>query len=251
MSIYYDPMISKFAVYGKDREQAIERMRRALMEYQIGGIKTTLGFFREVMEDPEFIAGRLDTGFIGERLDSLVPADEADQEIWETAASFLLDQEESPAAAAAGFRLNADPRRSVALTHHGETRAVEAVAGASGATGILVGEHLVLFEDGNAYEFALASRGTGHHHAHDGDIVAPMPGKVIAVDVAAGDQVTAGQRLLVLEAMKMEHALAAPFDGIVTELAVSAGSQVQVEAVLAVVEANPPRDGEVAAAKGG
>ena len=64
VSIYYDPMISKFAVYGKDRDQAIERMRRALMEYQIGGIKTTLGFFREVMDDPEFVAGRLDTGFI-------------------------------------------------------------------------------------------------------------------------------------------------------------------------------------------
>jgi len=64
VSIYYDPMISKFAVYGSDREQAIERMRRALMEYQIGGIKTTLPFFREVMNDPEFIAGNLDTGFI-------------------------------------------------------------------------------------------------------------------------------------------------------------------------------------------
>jgi acetyl-CoA carboxylase biotin carboxylase subunit len=57
-------MISKFAVYGADREQAIERMRRALMEYQIGGIKTTLLFFREVMNDPEFVAGNLDTGFI-------------------------------------------------------------------------------------------------------------------------------------------------------------------------------------------
>lgn len=64
VSIYYDPMISKFAVYGKDREHAIERMRRALMEYQIGGIKTTLPFFREIMDDPEFVAGRLDTGFI-------------------------------------------------------------------------------------------------------------------------------------------------------------------------------------------
>lgn len=64
VSIYYDPMISKFAVYGKDRQQAIERMRRALMEYQIAGIKTTLGFFREVMDDPEFVAGDLDTGFI-------------------------------------------------------------------------------------------------------------------------------------------------------------------------------------------
>lgn len=64
VSIYYDPMISKFAVYGKDRTQAIERMRRALREYQIGGIKTTLPFFREVMEDPDFISGSLDTGFI-------------------------------------------------------------------------------------------------------------------------------------------------------------------------------------------
>ncbi len=64
VSIYYDPMISKFAVYGKDREQAIERMRRALQEYQVGGIKTTLPFFREVMNDPEFLAGNIDTGFI-------------------------------------------------------------------------------------------------------------------------------------------------------------------------------------------
>jgi 3-methylcrotonyl-CoA carboxylase alpha subunit len=62
-----------------------------------------------------------------------------------------------------------------------------------------------------------------------------MPGKVIAVDVTEGEAVTAGQRLMVLEAMKMEHALTAPFDGVVEGLGVSAGSQVQVEAVLAKV----------------
>ena len=62
--IYYDPMISKFAVYGKDRMQAIERMRRALDEYQVAGIKTTIPFFRKVMDDPEFVAGNLDTSFI-------------------------------------------------------------------------------------------------------------------------------------------------------------------------------------------
>jgi acetyl-CoA carboxylase biotin carboxylase subunit len=65
ISIYYDPMISKFAVYGKTRADAIDRMRRALQEYEIGGIKTTLPFFREVVEDQEFIEGKLDTGFIG------------------------------------------------------------------------------------------------------------------------------------------------------------------------------------------
>ena len=64
VSIYYDPMISKFAVHGRDRIEAIERMRRALSEYEVGGIKTTLPFFREVMTDPEFVRGELDTGFI-------------------------------------------------------------------------------------------------------------------------------------------------------------------------------------------
>ncbi|MGH9948737.1 MAG: acetyl-CoA carboxylase biotin carboxylase subunit [Pyrinomonadaceae bacterium] len=64
VSIYYDPMISKFAVWGRDRTEAIGRMKRALAEYQIGGIKTTLPFFREVVEDEVFVAGDLDTGFI-------------------------------------------------------------------------------------------------------------------------------------------------------------------------------------------
>jgi len=64
VSIYYDPMISKLAVYGKTREEAIDRLRRALREYEVGGIKTTLPFFQEIVEDEEFIAGNLDTGFI-------------------------------------------------------------------------------------------------------------------------------------------------------------------------------------------
>lgn len=64
VSIYYDPMISKLAVHGRDRTEAIDRMRRALAEYEVGGIKTTLPFFRELMDDEKFIAGELDTGFI-------------------------------------------------------------------------------------------------------------------------------------------------------------------------------------------
>jgi len=64
VSIYYDPMISKLAVYGKTREEAIDRLRRALREYEVGGIKTTIPFFQEIVEDEEFIAGNLDTDFI-------------------------------------------------------------------------------------------------------------------------------------------------------------------------------------------
>ena len=64
ISIYYDPMISKLAVWGRTRDEAIERLRRALDEYTVGGIRTTLPFFRRVVNDPEFRSGRLDTGFI-------------------------------------------------------------------------------------------------------------------------------------------------------------------------------------------
>lgn len=64
VTIFYDPMISKFAVHGRDRAEAIDRMRRALAEYEVGGIKTTLPFFCEIMDDEVFISGDLDTGFI-------------------------------------------------------------------------------------------------------------------------------------------------------------------------------------------
>lgn len=64
VSIHYDPMISKLAAWGRTREEAIDRLRRALGEYEVGGIKTTLPFFREIVRDQEFIEGRLDTGFI-------------------------------------------------------------------------------------------------------------------------------------------------------------------------------------------
>jgi acetyl/propionyl-CoA carboxylase alpha subunit len=64
VSIYYDPMISKLAAWGRTRDEAIARLRRALAEYNVGGIKTTLPFFREITRDAEFIAGQLDTGFI-------------------------------------------------------------------------------------------------------------------------------------------------------------------------------------------
>jgi 3-methylcrotonyl-CoA carboxylase alpha subunit len=83
-----------------------------------------------------------------------------------------------------------------------------------------------------------AIRGMPGHSAHDGDILSPMPGKIIAVEIAVGDSVTKGQKLLTLEAMKMEHTLVAPFDGTVAELSAVAGAQVQVEAVLARIEAS-------------
>jgi acetyl-CoA carboxylase biotin carboxylase subunit len=64
VSIHYDPLISKLAAWGRSRSESIDRLRRALDEYQVGGIKTTLPFFREIVRDEEFKSGQLDTGFI-------------------------------------------------------------------------------------------------------------------------------------------------------------------------------------------
>jgi 3-methylcrotonyl-CoA carboxylase alpha subunit len=77
------------------------------------------------------------------------------------------------------------------------------------------------------------------HGAHDGEIEAPMPGRVTAVEVKKGEKVAKGQRLLTLEAMKMEHAMTAPFDGTVAELAAAPGQQVTEGQLLVRVEAEP------------
>ena len=93
---------------------------------------------------------------------------------------------------------------------------------------------MVVFYEGQAYEFDRSSRGSVGAAAADGAILAPMPGKVTSVEVARAKRLPRGSGLLTLEAMKMEHGLVAPFDGVVAELNAKAGAQVQVDAVLAM-----------------
>ena len=96
----------------------------------------------------------------------------------------------------------------------------------------------MLFRGGQAFEFQVPGRGSkSSHGVHDGEIEAPMPGKVTAVEVSQGENVAKGQRLLTLEAMKMEHALTAPFDGTVAELSATAGAQVSEGQLLVRIQA--------------
>ncbi|MNS86126.1 Glutaconyl-CoA decarboxylase subunit gamma [compost metagenome] len=98
-------------------------------------------------------------------------------------------------------------------------------------------ERIVVFDDGDVIEFRRrkAAAGAGGS-ASDGGLRAPMPGKIVAAPAKVGDAVTKGQPVVVLEAMKMEHALTAPFDGVVAEFNVAVGDQVTDGAVLAVVK---------------
>ena len=239
ISPFYDPMVAKLVAWGHDRYEAIDLLTIMAEEVEVWPVKTNAAFLARALDDADFDAGQLDTGFIERKMDSLVPDETLSDKIWHAAATFELERYAGQLGVEpSGFRLNASKNDAIRIHHRDETRTVD-VSGTEpeiAATGITLGDEVIVFSGGDAYAFSSAARGTGAASAADGAILAPMPGKVIAVDVAEGDAVTAGQRLMVLEAMKMEHALTAPFDGIVAELNASEGGQVQVEAVLAVVE---------------
>ena len=240
ISPFYDPMIAKLIARGEDREEAIGELAAILDEVEVWPVRTNAGFLFNALLDDDFGNARIDTGFIERKLETLVTQAEADEFIRRGAAMVALAEiEEGPNGNLAGFRLNGAPRRSVALGTSGAFKTISLDDGpAAAVSGFTDAERVVTFYEGQAYEFALASRGSvGGHGASDGALIAPMPGKVTSVDVSAGERVAKGQRLLTLEAMKMEHAMLAPFDGVVAELNVSAGTQVQVDAVLARVEA--------------
>lgn len=238
ISPHYDPMVAKLVVWEKTRADAIEALADIAESVEVWPVKTNAAFLANALLEDDFVEAQLDTGFIERKLERLVGDDAPDDAIWQAAADFtVLDAIEENAPRPIGFRLNADPRVAASLFHKGESRTVDVIGerDAAHATGFVEDARTVVFADGQGFEFALESRGSGAAAAGSGAILAPMPGKVIAVDVAEGDRVTAGQRLMVLEAMKMEHALTAPFDGTVTELTATEGGQVQVEAVLCLV----------------
>ncbi|MCL6698064.1 acetyl/propionyl/methylcrotonyl-CoA carboxylase subunit alpha [Sphingomonas sp. NSE70-1] len=243
ISPFYDPMIAKLVARGDDRADAIAELAGILDEVEVWPVKTNAGFLFSALLDEDFGRARLDTGFIERKLDELVPDPEPDEAIWRGAAAVATaEDEEESLGDLTGFRLNSSPSLGVALGRGGKFQRVELEDGEplAAVSGFRDEERVVVFYEGQAYEFDRSSRGTVGAAAGDGAIIAPMPGKVTSVEVSKGDKVSKGQRLLTLEAMKMEHGLTAPFDGVVAELNAKAGAQVQVDAVLAKVEKEKP-----------
>jgi 3-methylcrotonyl-CoA carboxylase alpha subunit len=239
---FYDPMIAKVIGRGEDREEAILVLASALADAEVWPVRTNAAFLVNALDDEDFAEGRIDTGFIALKLETLVPPAEPDAIVWQAAGGIALaiDPEDPDAGLAglAGFRLNAPPAVRVALGHRGEQRVIDLREedGSAVLPGFRDGERVVVFDAGQAFEFSLTTRGSVGAAVGNGVILAPMPGKVTSIDVAEGEAVVTGQRLLTLEAMKMEHGLVAPFDGVVAELNAVAGAQVQVDSVLARVE---------------
>ncbi|MET0250615.1 MAG: acetyl/propionyl/methylcrotonyl-CoA carboxylase subunit alpha [Novosphingobium sp.] len=237
---YYDPMIAKLIVHRDTREEAIDNLAAVIRESEVWPLTTNLAFLYRLLTSA-FAEGPVDTGFIARGGEALLGPAEPPEEAWRSAARRVRTPAftgQGPWGRLRGFRLNAPEDCRVHVRHKAIGRTVDLADTEvhSCARVGTFGDTLVAFHEGAAWPFGLRVDGAGGGAASDGALLAPMPGKVIAVEVAAGDTVTKGQKLLTLEAMKMEHALTAPFDGTVAELNVVSGAQVQVEAVLARIE---------------
>ena len=237
---FYDPMIAKVIVHRDSRSEAIAGLRDALEDGEVAPLLTNAGFLYRLLGDADFARGTVDTGLIGRKLDQVAARPEPDAAELRRAAERLVGTGDfSVWGTPSGFRLNAPPQRTVRMSDQFGTLHSAALLDERPAEPWPPAAETTVCADGEHYRLRLArSEGSGAHSAHDGDILSPMPGKIIAVEVSGGQTVTKGQKLLTLEAMKMEHTLTAPFDGVVAELAAVAGAQVQVEALLARIEAS-------------
>ncbi|MDG2003638.1 MAG: acetyl/propionyl/methylcrotonyl-CoA carboxylase subunit alpha [Novosphingobium sp.] len=239
VSSYYDPMIAKYITHAATRDEAIFKLADYIPFVQIWPVITNSGFLHRLLVDPTFVEGDVTTGFISELPEDAFYGSDPDQSEINLAALNLSIQHGGPIGP---FRLNRRPMSRSWMTDRGHlyesnddplpSHLDEFTVAVADCDGVYVTTL------GRTWRFEPARQyGSGQHSAHDGDILSPMPGKIIAVEVAQGETVNAGQKLLTLEAMKMEHTLTAPFDGVVAELNAEAGGQVQVEALLARIEA--------------
>jgi acetyl-CoA/propionyl-CoA carboxylase biotin carboxyl carrier protein len=201
----YDPLIAKLVVHGVDREHARRRMLRALDEYEVGGVTTLLGFHRALLEHPCFVSGETCHGIV----ESKELAGRADQ----------LSHQKTTLAASPDGRLR---ERVSSVELDGRLYEVKA-----------------LVPEPPFAELARRRRertGRGAHHGAAKDaVVTPMQGTVLAVEVADGDDVHAGQVICIVEAMKMENEITAHRDGSVSELSIEPGQPVTTGQVICII----------------
>ncbi|CAN5186884.1 acetyl/propionyl/methylcrotonyl-CoA carboxylase subunit alpha [soil metagenome] len=268
ISPFYDPMIAKLIVWGKDRDVALAQMSKALSSYQIVGLASNIAFLKRLIESKPFASADLDTGLIERNQEELFPpVRAASLEQLSLAAASLLAAGRSASSASSdpwsdtsGWRMNATLQRRLDFSNDAGSCPVSIGYQNDGWTIRHGAEWHVLrlsAQDGNDFSIDLGNQavhGTvvrdnelfhvfsggahavltytdpmahaGQAEAEGGRLTAPMPGKIVALLVKAGDAVEKGAPLLIMEAMKMEHTIAAPGKGVVEELLYAVGDQV-------------------------
>ncbi|MFI2302557.1 acetyl/propionyl/methylcrotonyl-CoA carboxylase subunit alpha [Actinacidiphila glaucinigra] len=265
IGVHYDAMLAKVVAHAATRAQALRMLAGALERARVHGLVTNRDLLVRVLRDADFAAGRLSTAL----LDRLGPAPAEDEGAARLAALAAALADASGRHPLGGWRnvpsapqcktyraepggaeyevryrlgrdgLTAEGHPDVRLLERAPERVVLEVAGVRRAFEIAVyGDQVCVDGPLGSHRFTALPRFPDPvAQLAPGSLLAPMPGTVVRVaDVAVGDKVAAGQPLLWLEAMKMEHLVAAPADGVLTALHAEAGRQVDVGAVLAVVQ---------------
>ena len=266
ISPYYDSMIAKLIVHGDNREQALARLDESLAQLHIVGLSTNVQFLRHVVQSRSFAQADLDTALIPREEAVLFNQEKIGLPLAAAAAVALSLLEEKaqetddPFSKRDGWRSHGVALRRFEFEFHGEPAQaaltylhdgalrlavgdvdeVLVFAGSGGAVDIRFGEQRLgahIYRRGETV-FVFARQGAtqitvidqlahaGEAHGEAGRLTAPMPGKVVSFSVKAGDKVSKGQALAVMEAMKMEHTIAAPADGVVQEVLYAPGDQV-------------------------
>jgi 3-methylcrotonyl-CoA carboxylase alpha subunit len=280
ISPYYDSMVAKLIVHGDTRADALARMDKALGEFHIVGLQTNVQFLRYVVASESFAKADLDTALIQREAAVLFEQEKIGAPLAMAGAmAFTLQQEKAletadPFSRRDGWRSHGPVSRAFEFEFHGQPHKAQLTYQHEGslqlalngqllslhiepaADGLLVtlngqrahlqvyrlGEQVHLFSACGATQITvidlLAHAGVAQHEA--GRLTAPMPGKVLSFAVQAGDKVSRGQALAIMEAMKMEHTIAAPADGVVAEILYAPGDQVQEGAELLRLQAEPP-----------
>jgi len=268
VSTHYDPMLAKVVAWAPTRTEAAARLAAALATARLHGPTTNRDLLVRSLRHPAFLAGATDTAFFDRHgLAALAAplATDEETELAHLAGALALAAGRRRDAAVLGalpsgwrnvpsqlqrtafetgevsYRLTRDGlvgHPGVELVSAAPDEVVLAVDGVERRLAVAVhGDDLFVDGDGWAVALRALPRFPDPSAAvAAGSLVAPMPGSVVAVHVAAGDRVTAGQRLLVLEAMKMQHPVTAPADGVVVSVDVAVGAQVEAGAVLTVLE---------------
>jgi 3-methylcrotonyl-CoA carboxylase alpha subunit len=239
----FDPMLAKIIAHGRDRADALEGLTRALDSTVVLGLTTNLRFLRWLVREPVVRDGlaRIDT------LERIWPPDDWAQRAripeaaWIAAARALLADGRPDA----GFRLNAAPVLRLAAEDETRTIRVGPASAAMRAAQVRAGETVHLDLAGRSIPFRIApppdvdraaSAAAAAHGTAPVELVAPMPGQVLSIVGPPGSAVEAGDPVVTLEAMKMEHGVTTPSAGSVSDVFVRVGDQVQRGQRLAVVE---------------
>ena len=247
---FYDPMIAKLIAHAPIRAAAAEKLADACAEVEVWPVKTNAGFLARCLSEPDFVGGEVDTGFIEARLPALVGDGRPSSVVTALAAVAFAESDAfdepstpwSPRGGASGFRLNSDARAEMRLALAGEIITAPLIdANLDLESGVLIvdEDQVVVFDSGDVFAFtrpSAAGSSAGGGAVADGQLLSPMPGRIVSVGAEKGAKVAKGQPIVTLEAMKMEHALVAPFDGVLAELSAKPGDQVSEGVVLARID---------------